>query len=240
MRGVILAGGTGSRLYPLTKIINKHLLPVGRYPMLYYPLERLRLAGIGRVLIVTNTLGARQMIELLGSGRDFGLDLTYKIQDWAGGIAAALESAEDFAAGESLTVILGDNIFRDELAPFVKAFMNQRVGAKVFLKEVANPSGYGIAETRDGKIIGIEEKPEHPRSNLCVTGVYMYDPKVFQIIRSLRPSARGELEITDVNRAYLTDGELTHEILRDWWVDAGTFETLALAQKLARRTELVF
>jgi len=208
--------------------------------MLYYPLERLRLAGIGRVLIVTNTLGARQMIELLGSGRDFGLDLTYKIQDWAGGIAAALESAEDFAAGESLTVILGDNIFRDELAPFVKAFMNQRVGAKVFLKEVANPSGYGIAETRDGKIIGIEEKPEHPRSNLCVTGVYMYDPKVFQIIRSLRPSARGELEITDVNRAYLTDGELTHEILRDWWVDAGTFETLALAQKLARRTELVF
>jgi glucose-1-phosphate thymidylyltransferase len=238
MKGVILAGGTGSRLYPLTKIINKHLLPVGKYPMICYPLDRMKRVGIKKVLIVTNQLGAGQMINLFGSGKNNGLEITYRIQDQPGGIADALGMAEDFASGEELVVLLGDNIFQDELGDYVAAFQRQKKGAKVFLKEVTEPEGYGIAELNDERIVGIEEKPEFPKTNLCVTGIYMYDNNVFNIIRTLQPSRRGELEISDVNRVYLEKGEISYEILKKGWMDAGTFENLSAARGIVEAMEL--
>ncbi len=238
MKGVILAGGTGSRLYPLTKIINKHLLPIGKYPMICYPLDRLKKADIQRILIVTNQLGAGQMINLFGSGKNNGLEITYRVQDQPGGIADALGMAEDFASGEDLVVLLGDNIFQDELGDYVAAFQRQEKGAKVFLKEVAEPEGYGIAELNDKRIVGIEEKPEFPKTNLCVTGIYMYDNNVFNVIRTLQPSRRGELEISDVNRVYLEKGEISYEILKKGWMDAGTFENLSAARGIAEAMEL--
>ncbi|HEX6972398.1 MAG TPA: sugar phosphate nucleotidyltransferase [Limnochordia bacterium] len=233
MKGVILAGGTGSRLMPLTKVTNKHLLPVGGYPMIYHPISKLRAAGIDDVMIVTGREHMGDLMNLLGSGRDFGMRFTYRVQDEPGGIAHALGLAEDFAGGERIVVLLGDNIFEDDLSPFIERWRHQPHGARILLKEVDDPERYGVAEVREGRIVGIEEKPARPKSRFAVTGIYMYDPDVFPIIASLRPSRRGELEITDVNNAYLRRGRLFFDILPGWWTDAGTFPSLARANQLA-------
>jgi glucose-1-phosphate thymidylyltransferase len=233
MKGVVLAGGTGSRLMPLTKVTNKHLLPVGRKPMIYHPVEKLTQAGTQEILIVTGVEHMGDVVSLLGSGKDFGVRFTYKVQDEAGGIAQALSLAENFAGGDRIAVILGDNIFEDSLAGEVSVYRDQPAGARVLLKEVPDPQRFGVAEVKDGKVIGIEEKPKKPKSDFAVTGVYFYDDKVFDIIRTLRPSGRGELEITDVNNAYLKRGELTYGLMKGWWSDAGTFESLARVQMLA-------
>ena len=232
MKGVILAGGTGSRLYPLTKVTNKHLLPVARKPMIYHPIEKLRQAGIEEILIVTGVEHMGDVVTLLGSGKEFGCRFTYKVQDEAGGIAQALGLAEHFAGGSKIVAILGDNIFGDDLSKYVSSFDKQPKGAKLLLKEVKDPQRFGVAEIKGNKIIGIEEKPKNPKSKLAVTGVYMFDPNVFSIIRTLKPSARGELEITDDNNEYVRRGEITFEIFESWWTDAGTFETLELATLL--------
>ena len=214
MKGIVLAGGTGSRLYPLTKVTNKHLLPVKKYPMIFYPIYRLKQARITEILIVTSRDHMGDVIELLGSGRDYGADFTFKVQDQSGGIAEALGLAKNFVNGDRCVVILGDNIFEDNINPYVQSFMNQSSGAKVLLKEISDPERFGVAELKDGKIISIEEKPKQPKSNFAVTGVYMYDSEVFDIIRTLRPSAREEFEITDVNNAYIKKNALTYDILK--------------------------
>ncbi|MBM4117458.1 spore coat protein [bacterium] len=232
MKGIILAGGTGSRLFPLTKVTNKHLLPVGRVPMIFHPLRKLVEAGIGEILVVTGTEHMGDVVGLLGSGREFACQITYRVQDEAGGIAQALGLAENFCHGEPMTVILGDNIFADSIAPGVAAFARQGGGARIFLKAVAHPERFGVAELAGERIVGIEEKPRAPRSNLAVCGIYIYDGRVFEIIRGLRPSGRGELEITDVNNAYLREGTLRYEVLAGWWTDAGTFGSLRHAQEL--------
>ncbi len=233
MKGIVLAGGTGSRLFPLTKVTNKHLLPVGRLPMVYYPIGKLILAGIRDILVVTGREHMGDVVNLLGSGRDWGAEFTYRVQDQAGGIAQALGLGEGFAGGESVVVILGDNIFHDDIAPQLRAFAAQGGGARLLLKEVSDPERYGVAEVGDGRILSIEEKPRQPRSNYCVTGIYMYDAGVFEMIRTLRPSGRGELEITDVNNRYLEARCLTYGVLEGWWTDAGTFPSLQLANELA-------
>lgn len=240
MKGIVLAGGTGSRLRPLTKVTNKHLLPVGRYPMIFYPIYKLKEAGIKEILIVTGREHMGDVIELLGSGRDFGLDFTFKVQDRAGGIAEALGLAENFVKDEKCVVILGDNIFEDNISGYVEKFEKQGDGAKVLLKEVENPERFGVAEIRGEKIISIEEKPKKPKSNFVVTGIYMYDSDVFGIIKTLKPSRRGELEITDVNNRYLEMNKLTYDFLKGWWTDAGTFESLFVANKLTKEIELDF
>jgi glucose-1-phosphate thymidylyltransferase len=232
MKGVVLAGGTGSRLMPLTKVTNKHLLPVGRKPMIYHPVEKLAEGGMEEILIVTGVEHMGDVVSLLGSGKDFKVRFTYKVQDEAGGIAQALALAENFAGGDRLVVILGDNIFEDSLTGDVSAYRDQPSGARVLLKEVPDPQRFGVAEVKDGKVLGIEEKPKKPKSNYAVTGVYFYDDKVFEVIRTLRPSGRGELEITDVNNAYLKRGELSYGVMKGWWSDAGTFESLAKVQQL--------
>ncbi len=234
MKGVVLAGGTGSRLLPLTKVTNKHLLPVGRKPMIYYPLESLRDAGLEEILVVTGVDHMGDVVSLLGSGREFGVRMTYKVQDEAGGIAQALSLAENFAGGAPLAVVLGDNIFQDSLREHVEAFARQRRGARVLLKEVSDPQRFGVAEVSGERIVSIEEKPARPRSSYAVTGIYFYDDQVFDYVRTLKPSRRGELEITDVNNAYLAAGQLTCGFLRGWWSDAGTFESLAHVQDLVR------
>jgi glucose-1-phosphate thymidylyltransferase len=238
MKGVILAGGTGSRLFPLTKVINKHLLPVGKYPMICYPIERLKKAGITEIMITAGRGQIGQIIEFLGSGIDFGLNFTFKVQEKAGGIAEALLLAEDFAKNEKITVILGDNIFTADLSPYISDFDQQPHGAKILLKSVPDPCNYGIVEIKDGKIVGIEEKPESPKSNLCVTGIYMYDSRVFDIIKELKPSARKELEITDVNNTYQKKGSLSFDILNGWWLDAGTFSSFAAANQYTADLQL--
>ena len=240
MKGIVLAGGTGSRLRPLTKVTNKHLLPVGRYPMIFYPIYKLKEAGIKEILIVTGREHMGDVIELLGSGGDFGLDFTFKVQDRAGGIAEALGLAENFVKNEKCVVILGDNIFEDNISGYVEKFEKQGEGAKVLLKEVENPERFGVAEIKGEKIISIEEKPKKPKSNFAVTGIYMYDSKVFSIIKTLKPSQRGELEITDVNNRYLEMNKLTYDFLKGWWTDAGTFESLFIANKLTKEIELDF
>ena len=232
MRGIILAGGTGSRLYPLSKVTNKHLLPVGRYPMIYYPIFKLKQAGIDDILIVTGKEHAGSIVNLLGSGYEMGLKFTYRIQDQAGGIAQALSLAEDFVGEDSCVVILGDNIFEDSICSFVDHFKTQKQAAKVILKQVDDPERYGVAELRGHKIISIEEKPQTPKSNYCVTGIYMYNHSVFDIIKTLKPSRRGELEISDVNSEYIRKGLLTSDIFDGWWTDAGTFESLTYANML--------
>lgn len=232
MRGVILAGGTGSRLYPLTKVTNKHLLPIGKKPMIYYPIERLTEIGITEILIVTGVDHMGDVVNLLGSGKDFGCKFTYKVQDSALGIAHALLLAETFAAGERIVAILGDNIFGASLSEYAKKFTKQKKGARVLLKEVDDPERFGVAGFTDEKITSIEEKPKKPKSNYAVTGIYMYDEQVFDIIRGLKPSRRGEYEISDVNAAYLKKGQLDYDILSGWWTDAGTFETLERASLL--------
>jgi glucose-1-phosphate thymidylyltransferase len=231
MKGVILAGGTGSRLYPLTKVTNKHLLPVYDKPMIYYPIRTLVNAGIKEIMIVSGKGHAGHFLELLGSGSELGIRLTYEIQDEAGGIAQALGLAEDFADNGPITMILGDNIFQDNIMKSVNSFTS---GAKIFLKEVRDAHRFGVAEISGKRIISIEEKPKVPKSNLAVTGLYIYDSRVFKIIRNLKPSGRGELEITDVNNAYVRMGEMEYSLLEGFWSDAGTFESLFRASELVK------
>ncbi len=232
MKGVILAGGTGTRLFPLTKVTNKHLLPVGRKPMILHPIEKLVNAGIKEIIVVTGVDHMGDVVNLLGSGKDFGCRFTYKVQDEPGGIAQALGLCENFGRGSRIAVILGDNIFSDELGRSVKAFEARPGGAQILLKEVSDPHRFGVPELSGDRIVRIEEKPKHPKSRYAVTGIYFYDDKVFDIIRHLRPSGRGELEITDVNNAYIERGEMGFEVLTGEWTDAGTFESLRSANEL--------
>jgi glucose-1-phosphate thymidylyltransferase len=231
MKGVILAGGTGSRLMPCTKVTNKHLLPVYDRPMIFYPLDKLICAGIEEIMIVSGRGHAGHFLELLGSGSEWGARFTYEIQDTAGGIAQALGLAKNWAGTDNLAVILGDNIFEDDFKQDIQSFES---GAKIFLKEVPNPERFGVAEVNDQKVVSIEEKPKVPKSNLAVTGLYLYDSRVFKIVRTLKPSARGELEITDVNNVYLQKDELEFRILEGFWSDAGTFESLMRAGTLVQ------
>jgi glucose-1-phosphate thymidylyltransferase len=222
MKGVILAGGTGSRLFPLTKVTNKHLLPVYSKPLIYYPLECLAKAGIEEVLLVTGGSNSGDFIRLLGNGREFGFkNLNYTYQEGAGGIAQALGLAEHFAEGESICLILGDNIVEYTIRDSVRRFRHQGQGAKILLSQVENPRAYGVAEMDGDRVVRIVEKPSDPKSNWAVIGIYFYDGKVFDIIKSLKPSARNELEITDVNNAYIERGEMTADKIQGWWADAG-------------------
>jgi len=232
LKGVVLAGGTGSRLRPLTKVTNKHLLPVGSKPMIYYPIEKFLSVGIEEILIVTGVEHMGDVVRSLGSGREFGCRFTYKVQDEAGGIAQALGLAENFANGQPLTVILGDNIFQSNLKRYAERFLAQNGGARLLLKQVTDPERFGVAEIRDGKVLSVEEKPKQPKSNYAITGIYFYDREVFDVIRTLKPSGRGELEITDVNNWYIRQGRLACDMLDGWWTDAGTFESLVRANDL--------
>jgi len=233
MKGVILAGGLGTRLYPLTKITNKHLLPIFDRPMIYYPIEALLNAGIRDIMIVTGGKKSGDFLSLLGNGSDFGLKhLNYTYQKGEGGIAEALSLCEHWAAGESVCVILGDNIIEKNMTRAVRNFSEQKVGAKIMLKEVHDPERFGVAELKGDRVLSIEEKPKRPKSNLAVIGIYLYDARVFDIIKTLEPSDRGELEITDVNNWYIRDGSMTYEVLDGWWTDAGTFESLLRAANL--------
>ncbi|ODS42962.1 MAG: spore coat protein [Candidatus Altiarchaeales archaeon IMC4] len=231
MKGVILAGGTGSRLMPLTKVTNKHLLPVYDKPMIYYPLNTLIGAGIDDILIVSGPGHAGHFLNLLGSGKDFGVRLTYEIQDDAGGIAHALSLAQDFSDEEEIAVILGDNIFEDTIVEKIHGF---KKGAKIFLKGIENPRRFGVPELIGGRIISIEEKPKNPKSSYAVTGLYLYDFEVFDIIKTLKPSPRGELEITDVNNWYIKKRKMDYGIIDGFWSDAGTFESLFRASCLVK------
>jgi glucose-1-phosphate thymidylyltransferase len=233
LKGVILAGGLGTRLDPLTRVTNKHLLPIYMKPMIFYPIESLVNAGIRDILVVTGGNSAGDFLKLLGNGADFGLKhLNYTYQKGHGGIAEALGLAEHFADGEKIAVILGDNLIERNIVRGVRAFEEQDKGARIFLKEVTNPERFGVAEIQGGRIASIEEKPGAPKSNLAVIGIYLYDGEVFDIVKTLKPSARGELEITDVNNAYLDRRSLTYEILDGWWTDAGSFESLLRANNL--------
>ncbi|MDO8525367.1 MAG: sugar phosphate nucleotidyltransferase [Candidatus Omnitrophota bacterium] len=238
MKGIILAGGLGKRLYPLTKITNKHLLPVYGKPMIYYPLQTLVDAGIKDIMIVTGGMHAGEFLRLLGDGKEFGLKhINYTYQEGEGGIAEALRLAEYFADKDGIVVVLGDNIIEKDIKKAVADFSKQPRGAKILLKKVEDPERFGVAELQGDKILGIEEKPKRPKSDYAVTGIYMYDNKVFDIIKTLKPSGRGELEITDVNNAYIKNGELTYNILDGWWTDAGTFEALLRANNLMAKKE---
>lgn len=234
MKGVILAGGTGSRLHPLTKVTNKHLLPVYDKPMIYYPLETLKACGIDDIMIVSGKGHAGHFLNLLESGRELGVRLSYGVQEEAGGIAQALSLAEDFADQQPLAVILGDNIYEHptEVASAVDQYRRSNKGAMVLLKEVSDPQRFGVAEVNEGKVMSIEEKPAQPKSRLAVTGFYLYDAEVFDIIRTLTPSGRGELEITDVNNHYLAKDALAFAVINGQWTDAGTFASLYRASKL--------
>jgi glucose-1-phosphate thymidylyltransferase len=232
LHGIILAGGKGTRLGELTKVTNKHLLPVGPYPMVYHPLKKLVGAGIRDVLLVSGTEHMGDFVELLGSGREHGCSLTYRVQDEAGGIAQALGLAELFCVQNRCVVILGDNIFRDPLGNLLAEAARQPQSAWVALKRVPDPGRYGVAELRDQRVVGIEEKPKAPKSDFAVAGIYVYPPDVFNVIRGLKPSGRGELEITDVNRYYLEQGRLGYSLLDGYWTDAGTLPSLALANQL--------
>lgn len=232
MKGIILAGGTGSRLYPLTKVTNKHLLPVYDMPMIYYPLQTLIDAGIVDIMIISGRGHAGHFLELLGSGAESGVHLTYEIQEKAGGIAQALGLAEDFADDDNVAVILGDNIFQDNVRGAVQSFKS---GAHVFLKAVLDANRFGVAEIDGDRIISIEEKPASPKSNYAVTGLYLYDNDVFDIISTLKPSGRGELEITDVNNEYIMRNEMSYSRLKGFWSDAGTFESLLRAGMMVQK-----
>jgi glucose-1-phosphate thymidylyltransferase len=232
LKGVILAGGSGSRLRPLTKVTNKHLLPVGQKPMIYYPIEKLTSIGIEQILIVTGVEYMGDVVGLLGSGREFDCQFTYRVQDEAGGIAQALGLAENFAQEQLSIVILGDNIFQANLKSYADRFISQKTGARILLKQVSHPQRFGVAQISGNKVIGIEEKPKRPKSDYAVTGIYFYDASVFDVIRTLKPSARGELEISDVNNAYVAKGRLRYDILDGWWSDAGTFESLKIVNEL--------
>jgi len=237
LSGIVLAGGTGSRLFPLTKVTNKHLLPVGRYPMIYHPLFRLREAGITHVAIVTSPEHMGDVVNLLGSGRDLGLDLTYRVQDEPGGIAQALGLCEHFATESSFLVALGDNILQDDLSSEVQTYQRQGGGARILLKSVPDPEHYGVPQFEGDTITRIIEKPNNPPSEYAVTGLYFYDAKVFDYIRMLSPSGRGEYEVSDLNTAYVRQGNLTFGILKGWWGDAGTIEGWHQANELAQDLE---
>jgi glucose-1-phosphate thymidylyltransferase len=238
MKGIVLAGGTGSRLFPLTKITTKHLLPVYDRPMIYYPIQTLVDAGIREILLVTGGHSSGDFLRLLASGKEFGLNhLNYAYQEGEGGIADALNLAEHFANGEKICVILGDNLIEGNIRSAVEDFLEQPCGAKVLLKKVNDADRFGVAEIRDGQVIGIEEKPRVPKSSYAVTGIYMYDGTVFDKIRQIVPSKRGELEITDVNNAYIQEGTLTFAHLQGWWTDAGTFDSLLRASNMVAETE---
>ncbi len=237
IKGVILAGGTGSRLYPCTKVTNKHLLPIYNKPMIYYPLNTLINAGIKEILIVSGIEHAGDFLKLLGSGKEFGVRLTYEIQDEAAGIAQALSLAEDFVDNDKLVAILGDNIFEDNIKKHVSDFLYSFDGAKIFLKKIPDANRFGVAEIKNNKIINVEEKPKKPTSNYAVTGLYMYDRRVFNIIKSLKPSKRGEYEVTDVNNEYIKKSQMSYAILKGFWSDAGTFDSLFRASELIKNLE---
>lgn len=237
MKGIILAGGKGVRLYPLTKTTNKHLLPVGKEPMIYNPIRQLISADIRDILIVTSRESLGDMMDLLGSGKEFDCDFTFKVQEEPRGIAHALLLGESFANGESVTVILGDNIASHSIKAYVEKFKNQKKGAKLLLKEVRNPYSYGIAEIYEDKIISIEEKPDIARSNYAVIGIYIYNNDVFNIIKNISPSKRGEFEITSVNNIYIEREDIIFDIIKGDWKDAGTFETYREANEILSRID---
>jgi glucose-1-phosphate thymidylyltransferase len=234
LKGVILAGGLGSRLMPLTKVTNKHLLPIYDRPMIHFPLECLVRGGVQDVLIVTGGDSAGHFLKLLGSGKDFGANIYYAYQQGEGGIADALRLAEAFIGDARMCVVLGDNVLQRSIKPSVDRYLAQPRGARILLKEVPDPARFGVAEVDGRRVVGIVEKPKQPKSNLAVTGIYFYDAQVFQIIRTLKPSGRGELEITDVNNAYLARRELEWDQVEGWWSDAGTFESLYKTSTLVR------
>lgn len=236
MKGIILAGGLGTRLYPLTRVSNKHLLPVYNKPMIYYPIQTLVEAGIKDILIVTGGNHAGEFLRLLGNGQQFGLKhINYTYQEGEGGIAEALGLAKHFTDNEKVVVMLGDNIIEKSIKRAVDDFRRQPKGAKILIKKVPDPERFGVVELKNKKIIKITEKPKKPKSDYVVTGIYMYDKRIFDIIKTLKPSKRGELEITDVNNAYLKKGELTYNILNGWWTDSGTFNSLLRANMLVAR-----
>ena len=233
MKGVVLAGGLGTRLRPLTSVTNKHLLPVYNQPMIYYPIQTLVNAGITDIMIVTGGSSAGEFLRLLGNGKAFGLKhLNYTYQEGEGGIAQALSLVEHFAAGDPVCVVLGDNIIEGNIRSAVRSYRHQGRGAKIILKKVPDPGRFGVPELNGHEVVRIEEKPALPKSDFAVIGIYMYDGDVYDIIRTLKPSGRGELEITDVNNAYIARGEMTWEELDGWWTDAGTFESLLRASNL--------
>lgn len=232
MKGVILSGGKGTRLYPLTKVINKNILPVYDKPLIYYPILTLRDAGIKEILIISGPGHAGQFLDLLGSGKELGVKLTYDIQEEPKGIAHALGIAEDFADEGPIALILGDNIYEENLREPMNDFEKNPKGAKIFLHQVPDPERFGVVEFKGDKIISIEEKPQKPKSNWMVTGFYLYDNRVFDVIRGLKPSPRGEYEVTDVNKWYLEDGSLTYHKVKGEWIDAGTFDSLLRANNL--------
>jgi glucose-1-phosphate thymidylyltransferase len=237
MKGVVLAGGLGTRLLPLTKVTNKHLLPVYNKPMIFYPIQTLVNAGVTEIMLVTGGNNAGDFLKLLGNGKEFGLrHLDYTYQEGEGGIADALRLAEHFADAGPVCVMLGDNIIEGNILGAAKAFRNQQRGAKILLKEVKDPQRFGVPVLEGKRVMRIEEKPANPQSSYAVTGVYFYDASVFDIIKTLKPSGRGELEITDVNNAYIRAGTLTWDVLDGWWTDAGTIESLHLANQLVSRT----
>lgn len=232
LKGVILAGGLGTRLYPLTKVTSKHLLPVGNEPMVFHSIKLLIETGITDILIITSPIHIGDFVSVLGSGKDFGCEFTYRVQEEAKGIAHALESAEGFAAGGSIVVLLADNIFESSIQQVVSDYKIQKTGARVLLKEVDDPERFGVASLNGNHIVSIEEKPTQPKSNYAVVGVYCYDSTVFEIIRTIEPSSRGEYEITSVNNVYIDRGQLQYSFLQGEWVDAGTFEALVEANNL--------
>ncbi|MBD3160760.1 MAG: NTP transferase domain-containing protein [Candidatus Latescibacteria bacterium] len=233
MRGVVLAGGLGTRLSPLTKVTNKHLLPIYDKPMIYYPIETLVRAGVRDILLVTGGNNAGDFLRLLGNGKEFGLShIDYVYQEGEGGIAEALGLARYYAKDDRIVVVLGDNIIEADVTPYVESFRRQKEGAKILLKEVEDPERFGVAEVEGDRVVGIEEKPKKPKSRYAVTGVYFYDAWVWEVISTLRPSDRGELEITDVNNAYIEKGQMTFDVLPGWWTDAGTFNSLYRANRL--------
>lgn len=232
LKGVILAGGLGTRLYPLTKVTSKHLLPVGNEPMIFHSVKQLTTAGITEILIVTNPQYVGDFVNVIGGGQAFGCEFTYRVQEEAKGIAHALALAEGFAAGDRIVVLLGDNIFEAPIQHAVSDFHAQQAGARVLLKQVADPKRYGVATLNSNRIVAIEEKPKHPKSNYAVVGAYFYDTSVFDIIRTVEPSARGEYEITAVNNAYIRRGHLEYSLVQGKWVDAGTFDSLTEAHQI--------
>jgi glucose-1-phosphate thymidylyltransferase len=237
VKGVVLAGGLGSRLLPLTAVTNKHLLPVYNQPMVYYPIQTLVNAGIREIMIVTGGNSAGDFLRLLKNGKAFGLrHLDYTYQEGEGGIADALSLCEDFADGEPVCIVLGDNIIEGNICQAVRSYQQQGSGAKILLKQVSDPQRFGVPELAGNRVLRIEEKPKEPKSDYAVIGVYMYDAEVFQIIKTLKPSERNELEITDVNNAYIERGQMTWNELEGWWTDAGTFESLLHASELVART----
>jgi glucose-1-phosphate thymidylyltransferase len=237
MKGVVLAGGLGTRLHPLTKVTNKHLLPVYNKPMIYYPIETLTNAGINEIMVVTGGNNAGDFLRLLGNGKEFGLKrIHYAYQEGEGGIAEALNLAEHFSEGESICVVLGDNIIEKNIKDAVDAYKTKRKGARILLKEVPDPERFGVPVFAGDRIVGIEEKPKRPKSNYAVIGIYMYDSHVFDIIKTLKPSNRGELEITDVNNAYIEAKTMQWSVLEGWWTDAGTIESLLRASNMVAQT----